>query len=182
MHTGCKISKRLVAHPAKDWAFPVRHPEFYTIAGRQVVNVPLQRHRSAPSYSLARRGHLFREYRPFLATLAEPMKRLQHRGVGRPRTVDFHVESAPRVSHRFLSFTPGASPLVNSTPARSRTRRIAASVSGAPAYAPVSMLLSVLRGTPARSARSRTVQSSNPRAALICALVTSTSPGRPDSS
>jgi hypothetical protein len=38
------------------------------------------------------------------------------------------VVSVPRVSHRFLSFTPGASPLVNSTPAYSRVRRIASSV------------------------------------------------------
>src|SRR6476659_5960169 len=109
-------------------------------------------------------------------------------GVVRERQVDddlvfqnFHVKFAPRVGHRFLNFTPGASPLVNSTPARSRTRRIAASVSGAPAYAPVSILLTMSRSTPERSARSRTVQSSNPRAALICALVTSTSPFRPDS-
>ena len=34
VHTGCEISKRLVAHPAKDGAFSVRHPEFYTVAGR----------------------------------------------------------------------------------------------------------------------------------------------------
>ena len=45
----------------------------------------------------------------------------------------------------------------------------------------VSILLTVSRWTPERSARSRSVQSSNPRAALICALVTSTSPGRPES-
>src|SRR6476646_413711 len=94
---------------------------------------------------------------------------------------NFHVKSAPRVGHRFLSFTPGAPPLVNSTPAHSRVRRIASSIAGAPAKAPVSILLTMSRWTPERSARSRTVQSSNPRAALICALVTSTSPGRPDS-
>jgi len=93
---------------------------------------------------------------------------------------NFHLKSAPRVGHRFLSFTTGASALVNSTPAYLRVRRIAPSVAGAPAYAPVSILLTT-RWTPERSARSRTVQSSNPRAALICALVTSTSPGRPDS-
>jgi hypothetical protein len=45
----------------------------------------------------------------------------------------------------------------------------------------VSILLTVSRWTPERSARSRTVQSSDPRAALICALVRSTSPGRPES-
>jgi hypothetical protein len=45
VHTVGKISQCLVAHPTKDWAFPVRHPELYTIGGRQVVNVPLQRHR-----------------------------------------------------------------------------------------------------------------------------------------
>jgi len=110
-------------------------------------------------------------------------------GVGRERQGDddlvfqnFHVKFAPRVGHRFLNFTPGASPLVNATPAHSRVRRIAASVSGAPAYAPVSILLTMSRSTPERSARSRTVQSSNPRAALICALVTSASPGRPNAS
>jgi hypothetical protein len=43
---------------------------------------------------------------------------------------NFHVESAPRVGHRFLSFTPDASPLVNSTPTYSRVRRIASSVVG----------------------------------------------------
>jgi hypothetical protein len=36
-----KISQRLVAHPAKNWALPIRHPELDTVAGRQVINVPL---------------------------------------------------------------------------------------------------------------------------------------------
>ena len=29
-----KISQRLVAHPAKNWALPIRHPELDTVAGR----------------------------------------------------------------------------------------------------------------------------------------------------
>ena len=36
-----KISQRLVPHPAKNWALPIRHPELDTVAGRQVINVPL---------------------------------------------------------------------------------------------------------------------------------------------
>jgi hypothetical protein len=41
MNTFGKISQRLVAHPAKNWALPIRHPELDTVAGRQVINVPL---------------------------------------------------------------------------------------------------------------------------------------------
>src|SRR6478736_7828479 len=67
---------------------------------------------------------------------------------------NFHVKSAPRVGHRFLSFTLGESPLVNSTPAYSRVRRIASSVAGAPAYAPVSILLIMSRWSPDHSERS----------------------------
>ena len=48
---------------------------------------------------------------------------------------NFHVKFAPRVSHRFLSFTLGASSLVNSTPAYSRVRWIVCSVAGVPATA-----------------------------------------------
>jgi hypothetical protein len=36
-----KISQRLVAHPAKNWTLPIRHPKLDTVAGRQVINVPL---------------------------------------------------------------------------------------------------------------------------------------------
>jgi len=43
-------------------------------------------------------------------------------------------------------------PLVNSTPVYSRVRRIASSIVGAPAYAPVSILLTMSRWTPERSA------------------------------
>ena len=41
VNTVGKISQRLVANPAKNWALPVRHPELDTVAGRQVINVPL---------------------------------------------------------------------------------------------------------------------------------------------
>jgi hypothetical protein len=36
-----KISQRLVAYPAKNWALPIRHPKLDTVARRQVINVPL---------------------------------------------------------------------------------------------------------------------------------------------
>jgi hypothetical protein len=36
-----KVAQRLVAHSAKNWALPIRHPKLDVVAGRQVINVPL---------------------------------------------------------------------------------------------------------------------------------------------
>src|ERR1700722_14237898 len=74
------------------------------------------------------------------------------------------------------SLTPGWAPLVNSTPADSRARRIAASFSGSPANLPVSKFETVFRWTPAAVARSLKDQFSAARAILTCAGFTSLHP------
>src|ERR1700722_15605743 len=74
------------------------------------------------------------------------------------------------------SLTPGWAPLVNSTPADSRARRIAASFSGSPANLPVSKFETVFRWTPAALARSLKDQFSAARAILTCAGFTSLHP------